>query len=133
MKIIYYGHSCFKIETEAGSVVFDPYGDGSVPGYGPVHLNADMVLCSHEHRDHGNRDAVTLSGRETDIKIETISTFHDKVKGLKRGPNTIHIITAEGMRAAHLGDLGCKLSTSQIEKLKSVDVLMIPIGGFYTI
>ena len=133
MKITWYGHSWFKIETEEGSVVFDPYGDGSVPGYGNLRLDADLVLCSHEHRDHGNRDAVKLSGKETEIVVEKISTFHDEVRGAKRGLNNVHIINAEGMRVAHLGDLGCELETEHVEKLKDIYVLMIPIGGYYTI
>lgn len=133
MKITWYGHSCFKVETEAGSVVFDPYSDGSVPGYGALRLKADMVLCSHTHNDHGNRGAVELSGREAKIQVEKVNVYHDDVKGAKRGLNTIHIIQAEGMRIAHLGDIGCDIDDEQTKILYGVDVLMIPIGGFYTI
>ena len=133
MKITWYGHSCFKLESADGSVVFDPYGDGSVPGYGPLRLNADLVLCSHAHGDHANAAAVSLTGRKPGMKIGTIASFHDEARGAKRGPNTIHIVWTEGMRVVHLGDLGCALEPDQIETLKGADVLMIPIGGYYTI
>ena len=63
MKLIWNGHSCFTLATEAGTLVIDPYEDGSVPGLSPLHLEADAVYCSHEHRDHGNRAAVALSGK----------------------------------------------------------------------
>lgn len=133
MKLIWNGHSCFTLDTAEGSVVLDPYSDGSVPGLAPLHLTADMVLCSHAHRDHGAKETVTLTGNTPSFQVETISTFHDPEQGALRGENTIHIISAEGMRAAHLGDLGCELTPEQMERLRMVDVLMIPVGGHYTI
>ena len=133
MKILWHGHSCFEVVTRDGTVVLDPYGDGTVPGYGPLALKADQVLCSHEHGDHNNRAGITLSGSNCGVDVEMLASFHDDAKGAKRGRNLIYILSAEGMRVAHLGDLGCELNESQIELLKGVDVLMIPIGGFYTI
>ena len=133
MRIIWHGHSCFTLETEGGSVVLDPYADGKVPGLAPLRLTADMVLCSHEHRDHNARELVTLTGKTPTFGVETISTFHDPEQGALRGENTIHIISAEGMRFAHLGDLGCELTPQQMDKLRGIDVLMIPVGGYYTI
>lgn len=133
MKLTWNGHSCFTLETAEGSVVLDPYGDGQVPGLAPLRLTADMVLCSHEHRDHSAREVVTLTGKTPTFTVETISTFHDPEQGALRGENTIHIISAEGMRIAHLGDLGCALTAKQEERLHRVDVLMIPVGGYYTI
>ena len=65
--------------------------------------------------------------------MDEIATFHDEVQGAKRGPNVIHIISAEGMRLVHCGDLGCELEPEQLEQLKGADVLLVPVGGFYTI
>ena len=133
MKIIWNGHACFTVETAAGTAVLDPYTDGSVPGFDPLRLQADLVLCSHEHGDHNNREAVSLTGRPCGIAVDRIETYHDEVSGEKRGHNTIHVLKAEGMRVVHLGDLGCDLTEDQVKALAGADVLMIPIGGFYTI
>ena len=133
MKIIWNGHSCFTLDTAQGSVVLDPYRDGSVPGLSPIRLTADLVLCSHEHRDHGAREVVTLTGKPVSVEVEELPTFHDPEQGALRGTNIIHILTAEGLRVAHLGDLGCDLTPEQTEKLMELDALMVPVGGYYTI
>ena len=133
MNLIWNGHSCFTLETAEGSVVCDPYRDGSVPGLSPIRLTADLVLCSHDHRDHGARELVALTGRTPSFSVETISTFHDPEGGALRGPDTIHIVAAEGMRLAHLGDLGCIPTPEQLDRLRGLDVLLIPVGGYYTI
>lgn len=133
MEIIWNGHSCFTVKTGEGSVVLDPFADGKVPGFGPLRLEADMVLCSHEHGDHNYRKAVKLSGKPSSLKITEIASWHDDACGAKRGPNTIHVIEAEGMRLVHLGDLGTALNAEQIAALSKPDVLLIPIGGYYTI
>ena len=133
MEIIWNGHSCFTIGTDQGSVVLDPFEDGKVPGYGPLRLKADLVLCSHEHGDHNYRKAVELSGKPCDLKVTEIASWHDDAQGAKRGPNTIHVIEAEGMKLVHLGDLGTELDAEQIAALAEPDVLLIPIGGYYTI
>ena len=134
MKITWIGHSCFKIESDGYIIIMDPYEDGYVPGLKPLRENADMVLCSHEHGDHNARRLVSIrEGRACPFTIEKIETWHDEVKGAKRGPNTIHILEAEGIRIAHLGDLGCKPEEDQIQKLKNLDVCLIPVGGHFTI
>ena len=133
MRLIWNGHSCFTLETAGGTVVVDPYLDGSVPGLAPIRLRAGAVYCSHDHRDHGARELVALTGEKPDVAVETIHTWHDDQQGAQRGPNTIHIFRAEGLRVAHLGDLGCELEPEQLEALKGLDALMIPVGGFYTI
>ncbi|MBQ3373736.1 MAG: MBL fold metallo-hydrolase [Oscillospiraceae bacterium] len=133
MELIWNGHSCFTVKTKDGTVVLDPFEDGKVPGYKPLRLEADLVLCSHEHADHNARKCVTLSGKPCRVAVETVASWHDDVQGAKRGPNTIHILGAEGMRIAHLGDLGCALDEAQAEALKGLDALLIPVGGFYTI
>ncbi len=133
MNIIWNGHSCFTLESENGSVVLDPYQDGAVPGLAPIRPTADAVLCSHEHRDHGARSLVTLTGRSPSFQVTELPTFHDPEGGALRGPNTIHILSAEGLRIAHLGDLGCSLSAQQLDLLRELDALLIPVGGYYTI
>ena len=134
MHITWLGHSCFRVESRGYTAVLDPYADGSVEGLLPVRETADLVLCSHEHGDHNARDLVTLrEGKAPVFRVETISTYHDDQKGAKRGPNTIHILDDGVFRAAHAGDLGCALSGEELEKLKGLDVLMVPVGGYYTI
>ncbi len=133
MKITWHGHSCFTIASSAGTVVLDPYEDGRVPGYAPLRLVADGVLCSHGHADHAAAHLVGLTGKRDRYQVERLDTFHDDVEGAKRGKNLIHILSAEGLRVAHLGDLGCEPTPAQLDALRGLDALMIPVGGFYTI
>ena len=81
MRLIWNGHSCFTLETAGGTVVVDPYLDGSVPGLAPIRLRADAVYCSHDHRDHGARELVALTGEKPDVAVETIHTWHDDQQG----------------------------------------------------
>lgn len=133
MKLIWNGHSCFTVATENGTVVIDPYRDGTVRGLKPLRVEADAVICTHEHGDHGARENVTLTGKEHSVKIEVLPSFHDNVGGTKRGKNDLFILSAEGFRVAHLGDIGCALTEEQIAALKGVDVLMLPVGGFFSV
>ena len=133
MKLIWNGHSCFTVETEQGTVVLDPYEDHYVTGLGALNLKADAVLCSHDHKDHGAEEVVRLTGKPCAVQVEKINTFHDEVGGAKRGVNVIHILSAEGMRVVHCGDLGCELEPEQMEQMKGADALLVPVGGFYTI
>ena len=133
MKITYLGHSCFLIESAAGRLVLDPFEPGSVPGRELPELEADCVLCSHGHADHGAAERVKLSGRPHGYTVEAVHSFHDGERGALRGENLIHIVSAEGLRIAHLGDLGHELDAEQISRLGNLDVLLIPVGGYYTI
>lgn len=133
MMLTWLGHSCFLVRTVEGSVVFDPYADNYVPGYGVVRATADKVLCSHDHRDHGCPEGVALTGRPLTAAVEILDTFHDDREGAIRGLNKIHILHAEGMRVAHLGDLGHMPEGAALEALRGVDALLIPVGGYYTI
>ena len=147
MNIIWYGQSCFQISSSQGknnhvSIIIDPFG-GDIGLKLPRKLEADIVLVSHDHFDHNNIKAVSGSPLvikgpgEYDAKgvfIQGISGYHDNSQGAERGNVTIYIIEAEGMRICHLGDLGQKeLSSDQLEKIGEVDILIIPVGGVYTI
>ena len=129
MKIIWHGHSCFEITGKDGTIVFDPYQANSVPGLNPLKLKANLVLCSHEHEDHNARNCVETTAK--DFKVTCIETYHDHHQGSRRGKNTVHIVEFEDLKIVHMGDIGCMMD--DVSKLKNCDVLMIPIGGYYTI
>ena len=133
--LTWYGHSCFKLDLgEGGSVIFDPYAPGSVPGAElPEDLTADTVLCSHEHGDHNAAGRVRLSGKAPAFTVKTLDTFHDPEGGKLRGKNRIALVECGGFRAAHLGDLGCALTAEQKAALAGLDLLLIPVGGHFTI
>lgn len=140
MIITWYGQSCFKINTKDVTIVTDPF-DKKI-GIKPYSGAADIVTVSHDHYDHNNVESlrgtpfVINTPGEFEIKnifIYGHRSYHDKKNGLERGANTIYLIEAEDMRICHLGDLGENLSDKVIEKLGQVDVLMIPVGGVYTI
>jgi L-ascorbate metabolism protein UlaG (beta-lactamase superfamily) len=145
MNIQYYGHSCFKITTKpAGrgqedvNIFLDPF-DKSI-GIRPPQGQADLVLVSHNHPDHNNVEAlkgspyvIDLPGEYSAKGVNIVGLASDH--GLSSGPtlNTIFILETEDLRICHLGDLGVDLSEKQLEEIDGVDVLMIPIGGKYTI
>lgn len=134
MNITYLGHSCFKIESRGYEIVLDPYQDGKVPGYKPLRVTADQLLCSHGHGDHCGLECVSLrSGGHSPFTVETIDTWHDDRQGALRGSNTIHILDDGLCRIAHLGDLGCELTPEQKDRLRGLTALLIPVGGYYTI
>lgn len=135
MIVQWLGHSCFRIEAEGYRIVLDPYADGSVPGLAPLRTAAQEVLCSHGHSDHNARDLVTLApaAGPSPFTITTVNSDHDDQGGARRGRNTIHVLQAQGLRAVHLGDLGAALTPAQMDAIGHADVLMVPIGGYYTI
>lgn len=133
MKLTWYGHACFKLETAEGSVVFDPYESGYLPNLKLPGICADAVICSHGHGDHSAAGAVTLTGNTPSFKLTQIPCFHDEVGGRKRGKNLITVVEAEGKKIAHMGDIGHQLNGEQLSLLKGADVLMIPVGGVYTV
>ena len=134
MIIKYYGHSCFTLESEGYRIAIDPY-KAYVPGYEPLQIEASEVYCSHGHDDHSWVQAVALrcGGGPSPFKVTEIAGFHDDAQGAKRGPNTMRIFEAEGLRVAHLGDIGCMPPEEALEKLKGLDACLVPVGGFYTI
>lgn len=134
IKLTWHGHSCFTLAAEDYTIVFDPYAPESVPGLPPLNLEADKVLCSHAHADHGCTYVVdTPVYSDCPYEIHTVATFHDPEKGTLRGENTIHVVDVDGMRIAHFGDLGCELTEGQKKFLTGLDVAMIPVGGYFTI
>ena len=133
MKITWLGHACFLVESADGSFVFDPYEPEYVPGLKLPEIKADICLCSHGHGDHSYYQAVSLSGAEHKLNVHRFHSFHDEKEGSLRGENLISVVECEGFRVAHMGDLGHGLDDEIISALGRVDVLMIPIGGFYTI
>ena len=133
MKLTWYGHACFRLESPDGTVVFDPYEPGSVPGLRLPELRADAAIYSHGHSDHYSPESVTLSGVKPAMKLRQMATWHDGKRGELRGSNIVSAVTTEGMTLVHLGDLGHELSEKQLEELGKVTVLLIPVGGYYTI
>ena len=135
MKLTWHGHACFQIEEDGWSVVCDPYAPGYVPGLLDLSAAADEVFCSHSHGDHNYVQGVTLSGNgERRFSVTAVDCWHDDAGGTLRGPNRIHIFDLpSGLRAVHLGDLGHLLTEEQVSAIGTPDVLMIPVGGFFTI
>ena len=142
MLIRYYDHACFSVESAGGTLVaFDPYDDHV--GYPLPRLHPDVVLVSHGHMDHANtalfpqaRHIIRSRGVHTpmkDVHVEGFLSYHDDVNGAKRGENIIFKLTMDDLRIVHLGDLGHALTEEDRAKIGKVDVLFLPIGGFYTI
>lgn len=132
MKLTWLGHACFALETEGYRVVLDPFA--GVPGLPDTHTKANAVYCSHGHDDHHYLEGVTVQPEgQNPFIVETLDTFHDGQQGKLRGKNIIHSFTAEGLRVVHLGDLGHLLSEDQAAQLRNCDVLLLPVGGTYTI
>lgn len=132
--ITWLGHACFQVESEGYKIVFDPYEDGSVPGCGPIRTTAHQVICSHGHHDHSAANLIELlPPTESPFRITRLDTWHDDTQGTKRGPNTITILDHGSLRIAHMGDIGCELTSKQKDILKGIDAVMIPVGGFFTI
>ncbi|MBB5182998.1 MBL fold metallo-hydrolase [Catenisphaera adipataccumulans] len=134
IQIKWLGHSCFQVIRDDFIIVFDPYKDGSVPGYPPLRTEADLVLCSHEHADHSGRECVKKrQGHPDPWQIAYIDSFHDENHGRQRGTNRIYILSDGTKKIVHMGDIGCPLMPEQEAKLKNADVMMMPVGGFYTL
>jgi len=147
MKIKWLGHASFLITSDAGiKIITDPYESAYVaaggPGHDEIKETADIVTVSHEHDDHNNVAAVrgnpeVVRGAGTvevkGIRFKGIPTFHDDVGGKQKGNNTIFCFGVDGIRVCHFGDLGHQLDDKQVAELGTIDILLIPVGGFYTI
>ena len=143
MKVKWLGHSCFLITATGGvRTITDPYAVGGGINYSPIEETADIVVVSHGHDDHSNVSAVRGtpevvegSGTKTaqGIQFKGTAAYHDASQGTQRGPNTIFCFTIDDIKLCHLGDLGHVLSPGQVNEIGDIDILFIPVGGFYTI
>jgi L-ascorbate metabolism protein UlaG (beta-lactamase superfamily) len=141
MLLKWFGQSCFLMTSQAGTrILMDPYGKGL--GYKVPLVQADIVTTSHDHFDHNNIAAIKgnfyhidTRGSYThkDIGINGILTCHDKVQGARRGSNVVFTFSVDGLYVCHCGDLGHVLTPEQVTGIGKVDVLLVPVGGSFTI
>lgn len=146
MRITWYGHSAFLVEAEDGTrVILDPYRSGGFGGalrYSPIAEPADAVVASHTHDDHGAVD--TIPGRPQvliepllatvgTVTIRGVPADHDATGGTERGHQTILVLEDAGIRLVHLGDLGHELDQVAVDRIGKIDVLLVPVGGHFTI
>ncbi len=145
MEIKYLGHASFLIKTKTAKLVTDPY-DSEMVGLKFPKTEADIVTVSHNHKDHNQVKNVSgINGVEPliidmagefekiGVRVFGFQSFHDKTKGSERGENILYKIEAEGISVLHCGDLGVIPEESFLETIGEVDILMVPVGGFYTI
>ena len=150
----WYGQSFFQLETGSGQkIVFDPH---AIPTFGRTAVTANVVLVSHPHNDHnqpeiledskaarvfegvtvgknGKQDWKAIDEKVITTRIRTMGTYHDAMNGMQRGKNSVFVVEADGLVFCHLGDLGHELTPEQVKAIGKVDVLMVPVGGIYTI
>ena len=140
MEITWLGHSCFRLKGKRATVLTDPYPPEV--GYSLGKPQAQVVTVSHAHDDHSYVEGVSgkpkvVSGpgeyEISDVLIIGISTFHDNEGGQKKGKNTVYLIDLDEISICHLGDLGHVLTPEQVEEIDDIDVLLIPVGGVFTI
>jgi len=149
VELTWWGQAMFVLRAPDGTgVLLDPYGDIGYRLPDAAELDVDAVTVSHEHFDHNNvalgSGATVLRGLTADgyaeideqvgeVVFRTVASFHDEEEGAARGRNAIFILEVAGLRIVHLGDLGHRLSDEQIAAIGEVDVLLVPVGGFFTI
>ena len=141
MKLEWIGHACFRLTAEDGTVVItDPY-DESV-GIDMLLLEADLVTMSHEHHDHNEtrmlvgKPRIARGTQEASVGGVTscaVGSWHDGEQGLRRGPNAIRIFEIDGLKVVHMGDQGCMPDEDVLAAIADADVMMIPVGGTYTV
>ncbi|MGA2309387.1 MAG: MBL fold metallo-hydrolase [Candidatus Bathyarchaeia archaeon] len=141
VRVIWHGHSCFELEGKSVTIVIDPFKGIGLP---EPKAAADIVLCSHNHQDHNNVKPVLAKQGETlesfvgskrvkGVSVKGVASFHDDAAGSKRGTNSIYCFNLDGVQFCHLGDLGHELSSAAVEEIGKVDVLFVPVGGYFTI
>jgi L-ascorbate metabolism protein UlaG (beta-lactamase superfamily) len=154
--IRWHAQSWFEIISSKGTrIVTDPHNLEAFGGITGV--KADLVTVSHEHDDHNFTSMIAnikdpkvevLHGLKTtnkglewnpidkqfrDVHVRTVGVYHDDAQGSDRGKCAAFIFDVDGLRIAHLGDLGHQLNETQLKEIGPVDVLMIPVGGVFTI
>jgi L-ascorbate metabolism protein UlaG (beta-lactamase superfamily) len=153
LTIRWHGQSFFELQSSKGTrVAFDPH---AIEAYGRTDVAADVILISHFHNDHNQKEVIRNHARAKvieglkrdgrkldwnavdesfrDLHVRAVGVYHDDVDGMERGKNAVFIVEVDGLRIVHLGDLGHSLNDKQIKAIGPVDVLMIPVGGVYTI
>ena len=151
LALTWHGQSCFVLDSPGGArVVMDPIPDaiGYTP---PTNLTADAITVSHEHGDHNNVALVKgeprvlrgltedktgwtkVRAKIKDVTVRSVGVYHDDQQGKQRGLNTVFVFEVGGQRIAHLGDLGHELTDKQLREIGRVDVVLVPVGGFFTI
>jgi L-ascorbate metabolism protein UlaG (beta-lactamase superfamily) len=146
MRIRWFGHSAFLLTASDGTrIITDPYVSGSYSGdiqYGPIHETADAVTVSHHHQDHDGVSGLPGKPRVFEgkgsfkagsVSVAGVETFHDENQGTRRGRNTVFVFEADGLRICHCGDLGHDLTPGQVAAIGQVDVLLVPVGGTFTV
>lgn len=141
MKVKWLGHATFVITSDTGTkIITDPYTPAEKLNYGEIKESADVVTVSHDHFDHSNvasvrsnPEVVRGTAEIKGIKFNGIPTYHDEAQGEQRGSNTIFCFEVNEVKICHLGDLGHQLTDKQVAEIGEVDILLMPVGGFYTI
>ena len=145
MTINYLGHSCFKLKGKNATVITDPYDE--YVGFALPTQRADLITVSHNHKDHSAISRVKGTDQRPEpfvisgpgeyevqgVSVFGIETDHDKNGGVQRGKNTVYNIIIDGVKICHLGDLGHLLTQEQANDIGMVDVLLMPVGGVFTI
>ena len=141
MKLEWIGHACFRLTGENGTVVItDPYDE--TVGAEMVPLQADLITMSHEHHDHNDESMIAgspviLHGTQEavvgGVTARAYGSYHDEVQGAKRGKNAIRVFEMDGLKVVHMGDQGCMPEGEIISAISGADVMMIPVGGTYTV
>lgn len=160
-KLRWLGQSFFVLETSQGTrIAFDPH---AIDAFGRQTTKADVVLISHPHPDHIRLDMIenraqakviegvkvppgageggpppraqwnAVDEKFRDVRIRAVGLYHDMRQGLEKGKNTAFILEFDGLKLCHLGDLGHLLNEEQLRQIGPVDVLLIPVGGVYTL
>lgn len=141
MDITYLGHSSFKIKTRTATLITDPF-DPKMVGLKFSPQEAEIVTTSHAHADHNYTEKISgvkkiVSGpgeyEISGISIMGFASFHDAKGGAERGKNTVYVYEVEGLRLAHLGDLGHTINDELVSQMGTIDILMVPTGGVFTI
>jgi len=141
MKLEWIGHACFRMTAQDGTVaITDPY-DQSV-GINMIPLKADLITMSHEHHDHNETsmiegNPIIVHGPElaavSGVTSRAVMSYHDDAQGEKRGRNAVRIFGIDGLKIVHMGDQGCMPDEDVLEAITDADVMMIPVGGTYTV
>ena len=146
MQLRFLAHAAFLLTSNKGTrILTDPYepgGFGGAMGYAPIDEQVDVIAISHDHADHNYiapcHQSVPVikqigAHKFADVEIFGVKVFHDAKMGQERGENIIFVIKIDGLTVCHLGDLGHTLNQDELEKIGKIDVLLIPVGGLYTI